>query len=1496
MSFSSSKLFEDDDDDLSGSSRKSNLGNLFGAATSATGKDSSLTYQRPKAPTKGDASAAKPASKSNLPALLYTTRVDLYKTGTNPPEYAQIGAAIVENPSGPSKFNLILYYTREKVIAMVSITRDFVLTLQLQDGTNFGSFYDSKQTLWSFRFMKPEDMEQLAIFVAVAKHYEEPGQIVTQELAATTKGGGAVKDDILGVRYVSYSEKLGKLSEAIEDNHNKPQPLKYVVGGVNKTAFAGWEVGLDGLKRGGKRVLLVPSESGDGTSMVYKLYLEKMKKASAPVESAPNSGKLPRAASVDHAHEGASVSEGTPEPGSPVGDNSNAILQRMSKMAVATPFAGGGLKSSLSPGETTQAPEANVANSTQPQMNGETASQNFGSPQQPMQTSNVNPGQAAPMQASQMQHPMNMQQANMSGAYPMNPMMGANQPAFGQTPGYGMGMGASSGYGPNNAGFGAGFGAANGYGPNAGNMYGSANALSLYNPQQQMMWDMQHGGMGPWGAAGVPLGPPQAAPAKPAPAAEPAPAAAPSASSKDILSQAEAIQLLIDGRQFQSEIKTSLTKMSTQLEDVEERLEGTMFTKNKDLGGGVTAKVLLQTITRIVGENERMLEELSSRDEKIDLLTLKLNKLHETNQRVIDENNRFMEERSSNFKTATDSQLRQLETFREEKTQLEMELTSANRQFQTLKRSFTNVSTELETLKEEMERLKTDRDMAVSKYAGVAGASQSAESRLLEEQSARRKLELDVQQLRDELATERESVETLRRDVEDRKTRYSREAANLEQHHSAEKAAYEEQIAKLQEALRKERATLGASAEQAASEIESKWSARYKSDVQRVQSTLEAEWEAKFEQHRATIEAEARDRIRQLKEAAAELSSASTAEFEAERTTWREKEQAFRRHIAQLQEVALSSTEAQEVIARLRAEISESAANNTASIKSIMNQVYFSLNGLFEEGEQIQYNKTGIMDTLKRMIVVTTKRMTNPDEELPPVEKPAPVEPVRVVVREEVIVPVPVSVADPSPNGHKEVVERFMEIAHPEEPALNRVDSDSQIEVAPSVFVSDSVPVAEHKIEEDDQHDLDDPLAPKKEEEEEEVPKPTGPIDDGWEALAQHEPDFVQPVAIEAAEEPQEIDPLSAPAQEEEFDPLSAPTLASDDVASDAPLAVEESPVVTSPEAVVEAEATQAENSEISVEENPLAVTGADPVAEDDVEIIPLSASVADVDEEETHVETPVEAQPTETAKTEEIVVAPVEESQEPEVVPEPEIVTSESVEAAEPVAEPVESKPVFDGPFGVEEAIAPNGVSTSIAVEDDDDPFGVNEPSPKESVAPAPVAEEDDDPFGVNEPKSSDSPAHVAPAASSAVEAETESITTSMAAETERPASPPNFFLDATQPKSNDTTPAKKMTFFDGDDEDEPKPAATGAPATEPKKKASSFFDDDDTDFAAPAPAKKAPSSASKAFSFGDDDDDAFGTSSTKSKSTKKADALDDIFGGISSSGSTAKKGLFDD
>jgi hypothetical protein len=1047
------------------------------------------------------------------------------------------------------------------------------------------------------------------------------------------------------------------------------------------------------------------------------------------------------------------------------------------------------------------------------------------------------------------------------------------------------------------------FGLGAGSGP-AG-LYGGQNALSLYNPQQNAasLWEMYaaHGGF--------PLGPPK-------PAASPAQDSSASSASKekekdkDILSQAEAIQLLIDGRQFQSEIKTSLTKMSTQLEDVEERLEGTMFTKNKDLGGGVTAKVLLQTIARIVGENERMLAELGARDERIEHLTSKFNKLHETNQRVIDENNRFMEERTSNFKTATDSQIRQLEQFREEKTALEMELTSANRQFQTLKRSFTNVSNELETLKEEMERLKADRDTAVSKYAGVADASQSAESKLIDEQSAKRKLELDVQQLRDELAIEREATETLRREAEERKVRYNRESANIEAHHLAEKAALDDQVAKLQEVLRKERATLGASSEAAQAEIESKWTARFKADLQRATSALEAEWEQKFEQHKATIVEEARERMRQIRESHAEQTASLQAETEAERTTWREKEQGYRRTISQLQEIALSSAEAQEVIARLRGEIAESAATSASSVKSIMNQVYLSLNELFEDGEQIQYDKPGIMDTLKRTIVSTTKKLINPDEELPEVPRPVPVAPieVRVEVPVEVRVEVPVettsssntssSASSPSVSGvassvvvvepvHSEIpihrVERINIIEEPlgavsateddEEEPLSRVDSEISVSTTVKQTAAAAASTEDSTLE-------DDPLAPPKPEQdsEDEVTtpaEPPQPVDAGWESgiLAEHEPDFVQPVEEAQTTEPTTTSATAATADatteeesstsalEEDIDPLSASA------------------------------SEEKKEQDSTLEDDPLSTAA--PIEDDSVEENPLSSSTHK--EEEEHVENPLangHAHTDDEKPTEEEIVAQAEE------VPANEV-QKEEVPAVVDIAEPL-STAAQDEKDDIDHVSAPVAVAVAAEDEKDDDPFGLGD---EEEQKPAPIVEstpvaqeatngtsthptEDEDPFGLG----SDAKEEEQQQQQQQQQKPEEKVESPAPAPEASPApvEHPNFFIDEPSDKTNGDTPKKKASSFFDDDEHEETPKKS-VPATEPKKKTSSFFDDDDDI----VPAKKAPSSASKAASVFGDDDDPFGLP----KPTKKSDsALDDIFGGISSKGSSTSKGLFDD
>lgn len=90
---------------------KSNLGNLFGASTQPTAKESSLAYQRPKAPSKTEASTAKAASKSALPALLFTTQVDLYKTYVHSALHALIQASNAAQTLRTSSRNLLLSHS-----------------------------------------------------------------------------------------------------------------------------------------------------------------------------------------------------------------------------------------------------------------------------------------------------------------------------------------------------------------------------------------------------------------------------------------------------------------------------------------------------------------------------------------------------------------------------------------------------------------------------------------------------------------------------------------------------------------------------------------------------------------------------------------------------------------------------------------------------------------------------------------------------------------------------------------------------------------------------------------------------------------------------------------------------------------------------------------------------------------------------------------------------------------------------------------------------------------------------------------------------------------------------------------------------------------------------------------------------------------------------------------------------------------------------------------
>lgn len=83
---------------------------------------------------------------------------------------------------------------------------------------------------------------------------------------------------------------------------------------------------------------------------------------------------------------------------------------------------------------------------------------------------------------------------------------------------------------------------------------------------------------------------------------------------------AETIQLLFEEKQLKSDIKVLLDKICDKLDEISTKLDNTIFTNSHEVLPGISGKMLLQSIERVVLENESMTNEVESR--KLDELDL----------------------------------------------------------------------------------------------------------------------------------------------------------------------------------------------------------------------------------------------------------------------------------------------------------------------------------------------------------------------------------------------------------------------------------------------------------------------------------------------------------------------------------------------------------------------------------------------------------------------------------------------------------------------------------------------------------------------------------------------------------------------------------------------------------------------------------------------------------------------------------------------------------
>jgi peptidylprolyl isomerase len=86
-----------------------------------------------------------------------------------------------------------------------------------------------------------------------------PPQLASKDLVVG-KGKAAKSGDKLSVQYVGVSFSSGKQFDASWDNGK--QPFVFPLGGGQ--VIPGWDQGLEGMKKGGRRELIIPPDQGYG--------------------------------------------------------------------------------------------------------------------------------------------------------------------------------------------------------------------------------------------------------------------------------------------------------------------------------------------------------------------------------------------------------------------------------------------------------------------------------------------------------------------------------------------------------------------------------------------------------------------------------------------------------------------------------------------------------------------------------------------------------------------------------------------------------------------------------------------------------------------------------------------------------------------------------------------------------------------------------------------------------------------------------------------------------------------------------------------------------------------------------------------------------------------------------------------------------------------------------------------------------------------------------
>ncbi|CAN0350911.1 unnamed protein product [Lampetra fluviatilis] len=254
---------DEDDGDFITAPSGSNLASLFGGVD-ASGQGNPFQFHAPKQPRKGQPSAGTHLPLQSVKAIRGIFIFVFVFSSVNG-QYAsrgKLGLALLGSPEAKD-YKLLLYGQQRKTVTSARIHSSFAFSVQ---ANNYASFYDDQRQNWSIMFDNEQVASDFSTQVCLAKWQatprEELGKALTQDLRLG-EGQGVEAGDNLEVEYTGWIlEPSGALGEVFDSNVGKEKMMRLKLG--KGKVIKGWEQGMLGMGKGGRRLLLVPAPLGYG--------------------------------------------------------------------------------------------------------------------------------------------------------------------------------------------------------------------------------------------------------------------------------------------------------------------------------------------------------------------------------------------------------------------------------------------------------------------------------------------------------------------------------------------------------------------------------------------------------------------------------------------------------------------------------------------------------------------------------------------------------------------------------------------------------------------------------------------------------------------------------------------------------------------------------------------------------------------------------------------------------------------------------------------------------------------------------------------------------------------------------------------------------------------------------------------------------------------------------------------------------------------------------